>query len=176
MTKKVCRRILAVELIILALVWLDVLYIKVAHRIPYKQCEQRVVYYIDERTIHIGSKPEAREKIEDIVGVHHYFYTEKELPVGTNGLTILMARYVLIDYELDNIDYVIALTHELLHIKYNCEAERFIQFKTFECLYNSEFRDIALIFASQQTNGYYIEDYNCGQYIVEYLKENKIIC
>ena len=168
------KKILILEILIFIIVLINLVYMMVANNIPYKECKTQIISEVDEYDIKVNSRVETRQKIEDIVGVPNYFYAEKDLS-GAHGLTVLMLRYVVIDIGLNDFDYILSVTHELCHIKYNCMNERFISFKTFEHLYNSEYRDVAMVFAMYQSYGLYPHEYDCAEYINKYLKIYKYV-
>lgn len=115
------------------------------------------------------SKQEIKNKLEDIIDVDYYIYIETELNDNINGCTNLMFRYILIDKDLSQLDYIETMCHELIHLKYNTGNERFTQYQTFITLYNSEFRQVALNIIYYMENGYYYYDYDCYSQIVDYL-------
>ena len=112
---------------------------------------------------------EIRRDIENIVGIHVYFYSEKRL-ANDMGISNPIIRYVIISDDLNYIEYIETICHELCHLKYYTCNERFTQFKTFEHLYNSKYRPIAYKILYDMYRGRYWEDYDCYYQIVEYLR------
>ena len=102
-----------------------------------------------------------------------HFYIENDLSKKDyDGFALPLIRVAVVDSQLSGADYAIALTHELVHIKYQTGNETWTSFKTFVVLYESKsiiLQNVALYYAQQQLSGMYIDDYDCSYYIAEYL-------
>lgn len=85
-----------------------------------------------------------------------------------------MWRVIEIDKNLDIHTYIITYAHELCHIRYQVGNETYTAYMTFVRLYesgNSELRYHALVYAQDVIGGGYSGTaYDCGYYILEYLK------
>lgn len=149
------------------------IYSKTANQLEYKEAPIMSIYtnYADEPK---ESKQYYKEQIDELLGNPIYIYTEKELQSkGIYGKTCIIPRIVILDKSIDIKNYIFTLTHELMHIKYTTECERFINLQTFKVLYESgipEFEYVALWYAKKDMSGRIQHDYSCWGYISEYLK------
>ena len=130
------------------------------------------IYMEYKDTTYNYSNMEIKEKLEDLVGVNHYIY--KEQNIERRGRTLLMFRIITIQRNLSQMLYIDVLCHELLHLKYYSINERFVMYKTFITLYNSEFKQVAINIAYRMKHGYYPYKYECYAQIVEYLEKQPI--
>ena len=149
--------------------WFSIIWTNFAHIMPYIE---------PERTINLGYEPvdyshftkaELRTRIENVINIHCYFYSERDLPAGYDGKTIILLRTIKMRKTLTNEEYILAFAHELCHLKGWSINERYTSYLTFIKLYNSEFKDIALKFAIDMNNGCYPFEYNCYGQIEKYL-------
>lgn len=122
------------------------------------------------------TKQEIRTMLEDELDFHNYIYKEGEVKVTTNSAySIALLRYIKIDMtkcaRLE--DYTIALCHEICHVKYFTGNEIYTQFMTFKTLYESDnetLKNIGTWFGIYTLNRCYVENYDCSQLIVDYLR------
>ena len=120
------------------------------------------------------TKETAKELVSDLYNTPH-FYIEKDLESGKDGMAIVYIRLAIIDEGLSLHNYIITYTHELTHIKHQVNNETFTAYNTFKTLYesgNAELKYHAMIYANDVLRGSYGRgEYDCGYYIIEYLKE-----
>jgi len=143
------------------------------HNLPFVLCE------CNNRFDNIGSlesysKNISKLKIEKLFENPSYSYKEADLLGDCLGTTLLFAKEITIDYEVDEFNYVFVLTHELVHLVYFTCSERFANYQTFITLYESNdptFLKIAKIYANMELSGDtgQPEVYKCGWYIQAYL-------
>lgn len=90
-----------------------------------------------------------------------------------NGRVTIIFNIIEIDEKLNGEMFVIVLTHELVHLKYNTCDERFANFYTFLSLYESSNQYLnycALVFANMIfSHSVYCSAYDCCYYISNYL-------
>lgn len=119
------------------------------------------------------TKQTARTTIAKLFNTPHIYF-EKDLPPQDNGISIIMWRVVQIDKDLDVHTYIITYAHELCHVRYQVGNETYTAYMTFVRLYesgNTELRYHALVYAQDViAGGYSGTAYDCGYYILEYLK------
>ena len=93
------------------------------------------------------------------------------------GMTQPISRTIFVDSNCSTEEYILALTHEMLHLKYLTGNETFVNFQTFKYLYEHEnlfFKKIGIRFAIEILMcGYEGNVYDCSYYIIEYFKEVK---
>jgi len=118
---------------------------------------------------------EAKLAIEELFNIEHTYIETTELSDKVFADSNIVRKEVRIKPDLLIEEYVISYTHELVHIKYESYDETFTAFKTFVELYesgNEELMNVSYIYAQSVMDGCYVgTDYDCGYYIVEYLKE-----
>lgn len=159
-----------IAIIILSIVSLGMLiYPNFSHNMPYK--DTSVVLDISyEQVEYKMSTSQIRERIENLTGVNVYWYKENNLN-GKVGKSNLFLRQVVMDNEARQNEYIADFCHELLHIKYFTTNERFVTYKTFVTLYESEFRQVAINMACEMQNGKVDKEYNCLAQICDYLAQ-----
>ena len=156
----------------LVLTIFQVLHIQFSHSLEIKS------YQI--QNITIGNRPQltltkqtARTTIANLFNTPHIYF-EKDLPPQDNGISIIMWRVVQIDKDLDVHTYIVTYTHELCHVRYQVGNETYTAYMTFVRLYesnNAELQYHALVYAQDIISGDYSgTKYDCGYYILEYLK------
>ena len=121
------------------------------------------------------TKETAKELVSDLYNTPHIYF-EKDLKDGISGLAIPYLRLVFVDENLISLHYFITTyAHELTHVKYQVVNETFTAYKTFTTLYesgNAELKYHAMVYANDVLRGAYRRgEYDCGYYILEYLKE-----
>lgn len=89
------------------------------------------------------------------------------------GRASLFFNIIEIKATLNGAHFAIVLTHELVHLKYNTNDERFTNFHTFIILYESQspyLNYCAIVFANKIfSHSVYPTAYDCCYYITEYL-------
>lgn len=160
----------AIVCIILSAISLGALiYPNFSHKMRYRKPDRALeVQY--EQTDYRLSTGEIRSRIEDLVGVKMYWYKEKELS-GRDGKSNIYIRRVVMDANCNQNDYIENFCHELLHLKYFTTNERFVNYKTFVTLYESEFRQVALNLAWKMQDGRIDHEYDCLAQICDYLAQ-----
>ena len=158
--------------LILLLVVYSIYYAQYAHKLPYIESHTTYSFIYDKNKFNNLDRKEIRIKLEKIVDVRCYIYTEKNMDITREGYTIPIFRHIYINRNLNKIDYIYSLCHELCHLKFNVGNERFTNFETFKYLYNSEFKEVAYYMIENLQQGYYIKDYDCLGYIEKYLNKN----
>lgn len=159
----------AIVCIILAVISLGVLiYPNFSHRMSYREPSQ-VTTFEHEKVDYKMSTGEIRNRIEDLVGIKSYWYSEKSMDViGTSNLYL---RHIIMDNTASQNDYVETFCHELLHIKYFTANDRFVNYKTFVTLYESEFMQVAINMAWEMQQCYVDREYDCLAQICDYLAQ-----
>lgn len=112
------------------------------------------------------------ERINALFDFPQYGLNRKNLDAPTLGYCVFFIRLIVVDDIMSLENYVLTLTHELVHLTYFTCNERWVSFMTFKTLYESEdgyFKQIALAYADAQVNHRYPYEYDCGGYIEEYL-------
>lgn len=127
------------------------------------------------------SLEEGKKLIQELTSISFYMEFVVNLPKNSGGLTAPMIRSIFIDREIyqsaknnddGKIKYFIVLAHEYIHLTQLTADERYTNFQAFLTLYNSGnnyLRKTSLYFASSILSGSYPYEYDCSQYIIEYL-------
>ena len=149
--------------------WFSIIWTNFAHIMPYIEPERTIKLRYEPVDYSHFTKAELRTRIENVINIHCYFYSEQDLPAGYAGKTIILLRTIKMRKTLTNEEYILAFAHELCHLKGWSSNERYTSYLTFIKLYNSEFKDIALKFAIDMNNGRYPFEYNCYGQIEKYL-------
>lgn len=160
----------------LALTIFQVWHIQFSNSLNIKPYTTQIIAIQDKPQLTL-TKQTARTTIANLFNTPHIYF-EKDLPPQDNGISIIMWRVVQIDKDLDVHTYIITYTHELCHIRYQVGNETYVAYMTFVRLYesdNHELRYHALLYANDVISGCYDDtQYDCGYYILDYLKgENK---
>lgn len=149
-------------------------YTRLINRLKYKETTLKYVEY-DAIRPHYVDKEYIKREVNKLFNISYKIYY-KDLPKDTGGKSIIAFRIVMIDNNLPIEQYALALTHELVHLKYFTANERFTSFKTFQTLYESNndyFMAVALAYANHVFSGKEPYEYDCGGYIEEYLLKEK---
>ena len=114
------------------------------------------------------------ERYKDIVESElkpkFYIYLEKDLKTKYTGLTLPVIRTIIIDDNVQGYEYCITFAHEVIHLNEFTLNERYVCYKTFVYLYESEkLHDVGVWYANKQLYGYYGGEYNIADLIVDYL-------
>lgn len=156
----------------LVLTIFQVLHIQFSHSLEIKSYQIQNIT-IENRPQLTLTKQTARTTIANLFNTPH-IYREKDLPPQENGRSKIMWRIVEIDKNLDVHTYIVTYTHELCHVRYQVGNETYTAYMTFVRLYesnNAELQYHALVYAQDVISGDYSgTEYDCGYYILEYLK------
>lgn len=118
------------------------------------------------------NKPEAKSIIDNIYKVE-YICNEVDF-IADYVMGYTQGKSILILNSLSITDYIIVLSHELTHVKYNTSNETFVEYTSIITLYekgDDTFKKIALNRAKLIIAGCYKgTDYDCGYYLLEYFK------
>ena len=113
---------------------------------------------------------EYRETLKKQLPVGLYIYLEKDLGDTNSGLTLATIRTIVLDDSLVGHEYCVTLTHELMHLKYFIQDERYVCWQTFLFLWQcEELNDVAQWYSYMQIYGYYNGDYDISDLVVDYL-------
>lgn len=119
------------------------------------------------------TKETAHTMIAELFDTPHIYF-ERDLPSNQDGRSRIMFRTIEIDSNLNTHTYIITYAHELCHVRYQVGNETYTAYMTFIRLYesnNAELQYHALVYAQDVINGGYSgTEYDCGYYILEYLK------
>lgn len=122
------------------------------------------------------TKSTAKELIKDIYDTPHFYFEVNIKEEGKISDASPLLRVVRMRKDADLVDFIVGYAHELSHIKYLTKNETFVSYKTFVHLYESgylELQYIAVDYANEILGGGYKgTDYDCGYYIMEYLREH----
>ena len=80
---------------------------------------------------------EYRKFIENDMGLHCYFYLEKDMN-RLAGKTYPLIRLIVIDPNAKGYEYCEVFVHEAIHLKQFIGQEDYVSFETFKYLYNNE--------------------------------------
>lgn len=170
MKRMVVKSIIVLFLIANGLLFSYIYFVNTCRRmsqtIEYVAIEPKISLEYEPYTTNM-TKVDIRERMERIVGVRLYRETFK--PIMSKGETNFFTRVIRIRDDISATDYIWVLCHEMVHLKYYSDCERFTQFKTFEYLYNSEFKAMAINLACSMRDGGFEREYNCYAQIEEYL-------
>ena len=113
-----------------------------------------------------------RNMIEDQAKFGPYLYLETHMD-DNSGLAILMLRTIVIDKDITNVEtYCMVFAHEVMHFKTFHGNETYVSFETFKFLYESDdpyLHNVGVKYGLQQLYGYYGGEYDCHNYIINYL-------
>ena len=116
------------------------------------------------------SKCEIKNKLDDVYDIR-YEYAEQPY-LGENIDGIATPNKIIVRDDLDTEQYIIVLSHELTHLKYNTNNETFTEYTSLVTLYESgenAFKVAALNKARFiVAGGYKGSDLDCGYYLLNY--------
>lgn len=167
------KRLIIVLSLILAILLSACIIFNCNHRLPYVECTdgfEYVDHYFEEIKM---TKEEARKEIEKLFGNPKYIYKEKDC---AKSHSIALFRIVVIKKKCSIDEYIMALTHELIHITEFTGNERYTEFRSFQVLYNCDnvqFNNVAGEIGNFAYYKMYDKNYQCWHYIYEYLKSEK---
>ncbi len=122
----------------------------------------------------IMRKEDIKERIDNAFNNPLYIYQEKDLEGDINGRCNMFTRVIEIEEDLTNAEYIITLTHELVHLTTFITDESLTQFKTFKKLYNSKsilFNCASFYMINMHVLDNFTEEYDVEYYIYNYLEE-----
>lgn len=146
-------------------------YANTKHTLEYKESTLTHIEYDSTRPNYI-TKEYIKSEVDSLFSGCNYILRYKDLASGIGGVSYIMLKLVYLDINLTLEDYVLTLTHELVHITYFTANERFTTFKAFQILYesgNEYFKNVALAYANLQFNHCVPYVYDCSGYIEDYL-------
>ena len=169
---KVQNALIVMLSLALVLTIFQVLYIRFSNSLEIKPYTTQYITIQNKPQLTL-TKQTARTTIANLFNTPHIYF-EKDLPPQDNGISIIIWRAVQIDKDLDVHTYIITYAHELCHVRYQVGNETYTAYMTFVRLYesnNAELQYHALIYAKDVISGDYSgTKYDCGYYILEYLK------
>ena len=120
------------------------------------------------------TKEDAKQLVANLYNVEHSYTETNDLPETDAANSNISKKEVKIRPDLALIEYTVSYAHELTHIKYSSYDETYTAYRTFVDLYESghnELQNISLVYAQSIMDGCYSgTEYDCGYYILEYLK------
>lgn len=136
--------------------------------IPYEH------FYMEQEYIETQyTKPQIRIMLDNIYNTKYKYKEVEEIEELVGGYTHNGTIYV--DKNVDTIDYIIILAHEVTHIKYATSNETFTEYTSIVTLYESNnilFQKVALNRAKLIVGGgLYGTEYDCGYYLIQYFKD-----
>lgn len=127
---------------------------------------------LDEQKVNVNDDEFAIKMVNEAFAYPIYHLSRASLS-DCSGYSRLISRQIVIERQLSTTKLILVLTHELVHLIYFTDNERFVQYKTFCILYesgNETLRAIAMNFAREMiTYNIYPKAYDCGYYILKYL-------
>ena len=118
------------------------------------------------------TKEDYRKFVETDLGLHLYFYSEKNM-ADYAGKTYPLIRLIIIDTDADGYKYCETFVHEAIHLKEFIGQEDYVSFQTFKYLYESEeLHNVGVWYGLCQIYGQYAGEYNVSHLIVDYLTNN----
>ena len=170
--RAVQNALIVMLLLALVLTIFQVWHIQFSHSLEIKPYTTQIIAIQDKPQLTL-TKQTARTTIANLFNTPH-IYREKDLPAQENGRSKIMWRIVEINKNLDVHTYIVTYTHELCHVRYQVGNETYTAYMTFVRLYesnNAELQYHALVYAQDVISGDYSgTEYDCGYYILEYLK------
>ena len=166
-------RILITLLVINLVIFSQYAYIIFYDRMTPVEYEHVQLYY--DNSFYV---PDSRKECEKLVRKYYkipHLCLNVKLDALTDGRAVCLPPMVFVDKRLSNANFITTYVHELLHIKHQTLDETYVSFMTFKTMYesgNETLRGCAMRLASQTVAGAYPGDYDCGYYILKYLKEN----
>lgn len=143
--------------------------------LPVKQYQHR---YIPLEKIECDlTKKEAKQIVDSLYNVK-YDYKEVNIIDDNGSAGYTNNRQVLVLNSLNVEDYIVVLSHELVHIKYNTFNETFVEYTSIVTMYESDIdiiQKISLNRARLIIAGCYANtDYDCGYYLLEYFENKQV--
>ena len=167
---RIIKAICIITLVILFSVLFALVVLNSRNKLEYVTCNNNLQYIYTKVNYIDISREESKKEIENLFGNPKYIYIESDCEYS---YCYPMLRLVVINKNTSTLQYIIDLTHELVHITEFVVNERYTSYKTFIKLYesnNRNFQVTAFALATIQHSGKVQHDYNCWYYIYEYLK------
>ena len=92
--------------------WFSIIWTNFAHIMPYIEPERTIKLRYEPVDYSHFTKAELRTRIENVINIHCYFYSEQDLPVGYAGKTIILLRTIKMRKTLTNEEYILAFAPE----------------------------------------------------------------
>lgn len=125
------------------------------------------------------TKSEIKKLVADLYDTPHIYIERDNFKDERLGHSSIILRTTEIKKGLDLAEYATTYAHELAHVKYQVVDETFTEFKAFVTLYesgNAELQNMALRHIQATIyGGYDGTEYDCGYYVIEYLKEKGVL-
>ena len=173
---KIQRIVIAILVALLILTWIAIGIVKSKT----KQLELAVIqynhrHYAMEYVDCNLTKQEIRDVLDDIYGVSYIYYETNYLGEDVDGIAESKPNRISVLDSLDNETYIIVLSHELTHLKYQTSNETFTEYKSLTTLYETNIE----VFKKAALNkvkfiiggGYDGKEIDCGYYLLNYFKE-----
>lgn len=146
--------------------------LEVNPNLPYIECNEKV-YELTEYDSNISwTKQQCKKEVEKLFGNPKYVYIE--VPFKRSFCTHVLCL-VGINNSLSKGDYILNLTHELVHLVENTGNERYTEYRTFVRLWESGVPELHEMGKKLAQSKCYTNkkggDYDCWHYINKYLKE-----
>lgn len=169
--------IIILSILVIIVLSLDI-YLVIKHK---RQKESTTLQFVRYNHFEIGyrigvdvqyNKSQIKNMLDDIYNVK-YTYQEDDLGnVATCGIANIANKSITMNSRLSPKDYVWALSHEIVHIKYKTADEVFTEYTSIITLYecgNDVFSNIAYNRAADIVAGVYKNtEYDCGYYLINY--------
>lgn len=163
--------IIIILLILIGSVIAQNIYIYNSHKLEVKPYKQTIIY-VPDKEIDLTRK-QCKKLVDDLYKTPHFTIETN----SNTGSPVFIPPIAFINKNLNNREYIIYYAHELTHLKYQTANETFVTYITFKTLYESdneilhycgEFYGACIL--SGEASG---TEYDCGYYILEYLKGSK---
>lgn len=116
------------------------------------------------------TKHEIKSMLDDFYNIYYIYYEDETLDISIGGF--VEDNTITINANLNNIDYLYALAHEITHIKYKITDETLTEYRTIVDLLesgNSLFEQVAMNRARLIVSGGVAgTEYDCGYYLLPY--------
>lgn len=118
------------------------------------------------------TKAEAKQMVKAVYDTPHIL---KEKYMDKDGDTNYFTRTVYVQKGVSVSDFILFYAHELTHLKYWCENETFVMYKTITTLYESDNHVLKCVALSARKNildgNVENPEYDCGYYLLQYFGE-----
>lgn len=175
MTKTLKRLVIIISILLIVnvIIWTNTFII--VFRYNYKPIDCLAIQYIPKQPPNEITVEKAVELVNEHFNINYTLKFENLRQNGMSGNATLILNIVRLDKNLNGWEVLATLTHELCHIKYYTINETFTEYMSFVELYESD-NDILknranwLIYEHCTLQIYKHTKYDCGWYILEYLK------
>ena len=121
------------------------------------------------------TKKEYRQKISAEMKLGPYLCLEVDLPGCYGGYSVVILRTILMDNNLSNQEsYCLVFTHEAMHMKKFHPNEKYINFESFKCLYESDdiyLHNAGVKYGINILRGRYTGEEDCKANVIDYLSK-----